>query len=392
MKTRTFLLILLLLALGLSACAAATPEATATATVAPTRTAQPRLYVINPPEPTLPAKQQVFYEGYDSLIQGERIQGWLDYWIKCDNPPFDVMKYLYWGMVFDDPENPTESLVVIDSGGALYATPVSNGEWLEPPTTPCQGSLDSLYTPLLVATEEEREWLRVRGGKLVRVDAEGQVVAEVDLQGLPSSEDMVTQAEIVLDMGKLENFPESTWYLSKHAEEFQRAPDPLSDIDGFNTWWNESLIPALGALEDREINFTTVTFESFEDWDAVDFNTGFGAANPIRGAKFFYFTHHGTIYPVPVISVAYPGEQTPFITAAVILFNGFGAPEGTGVIEAIANGANVRHISIYKNQDTPSDPIVRQFLGAGMDRYIFNLFSIENRAAIGIGRILTLDE
>lgn len=400
MKTRFALLISLLL-LGLSACTSAAPTAgfnpsvLSNPTALPDPTAQPTrisAYTIYPPLIALPAQQQEFYESYDSLIQGERIQGWLDYWIQCDNPPFDPAAEMYWGMVFDDPENPTESLVVIDIGEALYATPVSKGEWLDAPQTNCRGILDTLYSPLLLASGEERQWLRVQGGKLVRVDAQGQVVANVDLRGEQSSVDMVTQAQVAIDMEKLQNFPESSWYLISHAEEFQRAPDPLSDIDGFNAWWNESLIPALGPLEDREINFTTVTFEPIEDWDTVNFNTGFGAANPIVGAKFFYFTHNGTFYPVPVISVAYPGEQTPFITAAVVLFNGFGAPEGTGVIEAIANGANVRHISVYKYEDTPSDPIVRQFQGVGWDGYLFRLRMTEYRVAIGIGRMLTLDE
>ncbi len=386
MKTRFTLLVFLFL-LALPACTSTTP------TVLPSPTAQPTqiaVYNIYPPVIALPPHQQVFYESYDSLIQGERIQGWLDYWIQCDNPPFDPTVEMYWGIVFDDPENPTESLVVIDTGGALYATPVSNGEWLNPPTTACQGSLDLLYSPLLLASGEEREWLRVQDGKFVRVDAQGQVVASVDLRGEQSSADMVTQAQVAIDMEKLQNFPESSWYLSEHADEFQRSPDPLSDIEGFNTWWNESLISALGPLGNRGINFTTVTFEPYEDWDAVDFNTGFEAANPIVGAKFFYFTHQGTIYPVPIISIAYPGEKIPFITVAVILFKGLGAPEGTGVIESISNGASVRHISVYKNQDTPSDPIVHQFQSVGMDGYLFQNMD-EDRAVIGIGRILTLD-
>lgn len=357
-----------------------------TALTIPTR--QPTrgsIYIIDVPVNYLTYKQTVLKDSQESIQQWQRIEAWLSYWIKCDNRPLDPAAEMHWELLYDNPNDPTESFMVISTNGAYYSTPVLNGKWLDPPSNICLVEPDPLFTPLLLATGEDRQWLRVESGIPVQYDAQGNRVAEIDLRGGQKPDINATQelAEIVIE--KLNHFPESYQYLTAHPDEFQNAPDPLTDIIIFNSWWNDRLVPVLGELENRAVNYTTVTYETRADWDHLDFNTGYGAANPIVGSKFFFFSHNGIIYPVPVFSVGYPGEQTPFITTAVILFNGFGAPEGTGVIESIAQGALIRHVSIYRDQNTPSESIVQMLLTIGIN----GAFRDDNQVVIGVGRMLT---
>jgi hypothetical protein len=328
MKIRTHPFVLLLLALGLSACAPAMPAATPTAlpspTALPTRISA---HITYPPLIMLPVKQQVFYGGDDFLIQSERIQGWLDYWIICDNPPFDPAAEMYFGMVFDDPENPTESLVVIDSGDALYATPVSNGEWLDPPTTACQGTLDPAYAPLLLASGDERQWLRVRWGRLVRVDAEGQVVAIV----------AALRGEFDVTMEKLLHQPADYEYLLAHLDEFVQGPSPWEEgVEKFNQWIDWNLDPVLGDIAQRDPS-VIIDF-AFGGYEMDTFDTAGNMSElPIGKMPFFYFLHNGTIFPVYIVNGQQRGTEGTLLSMGVVLVDYFGM-DGLNTMRIIHNG------------------------------------------------------
>ena len=169
MKTHANMVILFLLLLMLSACARAFQSAISTSnhvpTALPTPTIQPTrisAYSIYPPDRTLPWKQEIIKNSQHSIEQWQRIEAWADYWIKCDNPPLNPASKTHWDLIFDNPDDPTESFMVIESEEAYYATPFSYyGVWLDPPYTACHGVLDPAYAPVLLATGEDRRSLRM---------------------------------------------------------------------------------------------------------------------------------------------------------------------------------------------------------------------------------------
>jgi hypothetical protein len=345
MKTQSNLLILVLLALTLSACAPATPPATptpaATPTALPTQTVQPTrisAYIIDVPNIYLSDAQTILKDSQLSIAQWQRIEAWADYWIQCDNPPLDPAAEMYWDILFDNPDDPTESFLVINTGGAFYTTPVSYyGYWLDPPTAACR-TLDPAYAPLLLASGEDRQWLRVQGGQIVQVDGQGQVVANIELQGVRSPEDF--------NMDEFHNLPQSYEYLLAHPNEFVQAPDPINQREGFDRWFAEQLVPALGPLSEREVNF-----ESMVGPNAYGYSFYMWPQLPTEGQPaFFYFESSGVIYPVPCLNGSGSNSDGVDWTLCFALFDG---PSFHYIFEdaltGLAEGRGLNQGQIYKD-------------------------------------------
>ena len=206
--------------------------------------------------------------------------------------------------------------MVISTGGAFYTTPVSYyGTWLEPPrTSACQGTLDPAYAPQLIATGYTHEWMRVQHGQIVHVDTQGQIVNRIDLRGVKLPEDTI-------DIDKFHNFPQSYEYLLAHPEEFVQSPDPVTNRAAFDRWYTEQLVPALGPLSEREVNFEAMGVGP----DVYGYSFYVWPLHPTEGQlAFFYFESSGVIYPVPcfnVSEIALAHDEVDW-TLCMAMFNG----------------------------------------------------------------------
>jgi hypothetical protein len=289
----------------LTGCSSSTGTASPTASPQPTR---PSAYQIDTPtDPLLPGQLEYLNSGI-STAQHERTGAWLNYWIQCDNPPFDPAGKMTLLLIWDDPQNPTEDFLVIESGGAFYASPVSDGQWIDPPASACQGTLDPRYAPLLLANGEDRQWLRVEGGSIVQRNAQGEQVA-------------ILYRAFEFDAEKLSHMPASYEYLRDHPEEFVQAPDPwVNGVGAFNTWIDDYLDKALGDLSVRVPN--VMADICWNDSKRVYLPAETDKAElPIGSIDFFYFTHHGVIYPVYLLIAQKSGKVENTCTMGVVLID-----------------------------------------------------------------------
>jgi hypothetical protein len=352
----------------LTGCSLSPATATPTATPQPTRISA---YGIDAPMSRMTQRQEYLKNSDLSMAQWNRILAWADYWIKCDNPPFDPAAEIRWDIIWDNPGFPFESFMVIDSGGAFYAVPASNNQWLDPPTTACQGTLDPRYAPLLLATGEDRQWLRVEIGSIIQLNAQGEQVA-------------ILYKSFEFDAEKLSHMPASYEYLRDHPEEFVQAPDPwVVGVEKFNQWIDEVLDKALGDLMVRIPN-VIADFCSVGDVDYL--SAGGGQAKlPIGPMDFFFFTHNGVIYPVYLINAQETGKVYNNCTQGVVLIANFGT-NGLDVMEIIYRGdrrfagSSIWHIP---NENFSDD--VNSLILAGFGK--IDNFEAPRRTEIGIGGI-----
>jgi len=187
-----------------------------------------------------------------------------------------------------------------------------------------------------------------------------------------------------IDLEKLHNFPQSYEYVVAHPEEFVEAPDPLEDIEVFNQWWNEKLIPVLGKREDREKNM--IMLGGGVLGDNYDINNSEDQAMPLQGQpEMLFFKHEGVTYPIAIINVAYERDiYTNFTMAIILVYENILGDKG-GLI-ALANGERIKTSRIYLKKN-PDYPGIRDNL---MDVGIKGEFSEENKLIFGSGVIVTI--
>ena len=92
-------------------------------------------------------------------------------------------------------------------------------------------------------------------------------------------------------MEKLHNIPASIEYLENNfgKGEFIRSPDPISEPEAFDTWFRELLIPALGPVSEREVNYYTDGLSNNDENYTAE-NDMTATDNQIIGQpEFFYF-------------------------------------------------------------------------------------------------------
>ncbi len=382
---KTFLPTVLLI-LTLSACSFATPQTTPPDPSTPLSGLSPLTFSYNilPPQIEPTENQAVVYASQQSNEQGLRIMNWLEYWSRCDNLPFDPAVEMRWGAIFDDPENPSFILRVIDTGEAFYAVPLRNGNWIDPPSTPCQGTMDSAYAPVLLASGADRQRISVEASTLRKQDDQGQVVAWFNMQ----SEQW--ESDFPFYQSKLYNLPASYEDLLAYPDEFVQAPDPVTERAAFDKWFLEELVPALGPVYRRQLNYHV-----YSGGDSI---TGFDAytvpgTQPILESgsiAFFYFESAGVIYPVPCINIdrGYEGEPT-YQTFCPALFDLPNAGISTASLVDLTTGARyVSEIYIYNNLSARpdidwSETVINMVNGIGM--YNDN----GNWLRFGMGTIIT---
>ena len=112
-------------------------------------------------------------------------------------------------------------------------------------------------------------------------------------------------------MEKLHKIPASIEYLENNfgKGEFIRSPDPISEPEAFDAWFRELLIPALGPISEREVNYYTDALANNAELYKAE-NDMTAPDNQIIGQpEFFYFQSSGVIFPVLVVNAT--GMRSP---------------------------------------------------------------------------------
>jgi hypothetical protein len=144
---------------------------------------------------------------------------------------------------------------------------------------------------------------------------------------LPTATATLPPAEAPIDNELLFNFPESYQDLLTRPEGCVMAPDPLEDIEVFNQWKTEKLVPILGDLQTRE---ATINFDSSPVFGGINpiYNISIvqfydaGDSSLITGAQaIFCFRHDDFLYPVVVWTIG-NGKNNNYETCGLVLFDG----------------------------------------------------------------------
>lgn len=131
--------------------------------------------------------QQTLNNSESAMFQKTIIERWLSYWVNFENRPFDPQTIqLTWKYVYDDSENPTRVLVVVeagdDNGSRLFSVPISTDGTLADFPPEVRGTdIEAGYGPLELTGWAEGQWLSVdKDGILVIRDQSGIIVKKLN--------------------------------------------------------------------------------------------------------------------------------------------------------------------------------------------------------------------
>ncbi|MFA5026213.1 MAG: hypothetical protein WC503_06940, partial [Candidatus Shapirobacteria bacterium] len=199
---------------------------------------------------------------------------------------------------------------------------------------------------------------------------------------IPTETATLSPAEIPIDRDLLYNFPTSYQDLLTRPEGCVMAPDPLEDLDVFNQWKRDKLVPLFGDLMTREPNVSFdvpvygginpmygISLVQFSDIDSSTLISGEQA--------IFCFKHDGFLYPVVMWTVGNHGGHN-YGTFGLILFNGNigGLNEsGVDIIRLLSEReTRIAAIDILKGPSSEYLPdVINEMLDLEMTAYIERL-------------------
>ena len=244
--------------------------------------------------------QDKLNQSEQAIVQQDRIQRWLDYWVKFDNRPFaEESADIHWKYIYDNAKDPKEVLVLLEVGGeyndSLFTVPMNEEGFVDFPP-PVEGdNIEAGLGPLEIDPNKDGTILSVKDGVLVRKNSEGEVVERLRRAQWESVE------KYPIDLEKLHNFPESYEYMVENLDEFVEAPDGFSDPKALYDWWTEKCIPVLGNQKDLQPNIYGIMGG---DVGLFNFHAMKYEAKPLLNEpSTFYFEHEGKVYPVLILTI-----------------------------------------------------------------------------------------
>ena len=241
-----------------------------------------------------------------------------------------------------------------------------------------------LQTPLPTATATELLTITLTPEPTATATAIEMPTITLTPEPIPTATEIPEKYPI--DLEKLHNFPQSYEYLVAHPEEFVEAPNPLKDIDVFNDWFYNKFVPILGEWTEREANYNTSHVGMIEDYFQV---TTYDNPGDLLGKpEFFYFLNNETLYPVITINIFNDNQESFLRTISMILYNGFGAVEGTGVIESLAMNKKIERITLPRIEKDTFPEVVNNLIKMGINANMPDQYDY-NQVVLGIARIRT---
>jgi len=282
--------------------------------IIPTATEVPA-YIVQDSTESYTTAQDKLNKSPEALSQQQRLQRWLDYWVKFDNRPFALDSAdIHWKYIYDNARNPKEVMTLLEVSGPdyknkLFGVPMNEEGFVDFPPPVTGKYIQPGLGPLEINPHKDNTILSVDQGTLVRLDSQGKIVERLSQAHWEAVE------RYPIDMEKLSNPPQSYEDFVNNLDKFVQAPSPDGSDENFQefvTWYNETLFQKTlgGDLEALPVNYKV---------DAI----GIGAdRTTVRSdisrerhslPYFFYFKDRkGVPYPCYIVTVATPEYQQTF--------------------------------------------------------------------------------
>jgi len=282
--------------------------------IIPTATEIPA-YIVQDSTESYTTAQDKLNKSPEALSQQQRLQRWLDYWVKFDNRPFALDSAdIHWKYIYDNAKNPKEVMTLLEVSGPdyqnkLFTVPMNEEGFVDYPPTVTGKYIQPGLGPLEINPHKDNTILSVDQGTLVRLDSQGKIVERLSQAHWEAVE------RYPIDMEKLSNPPQSYEDFVNNLDKFVQAPSPDGSDENFQefvTWYNETLFQKTlgGDLEALPVNY---------DIEMITIGaTGLSAYNDNPQERhslpyFFYFKdRNGVPYPCYVVTVATPEYQQTF--------------------------------------------------------------------------------
>ena len=282
--------------------------------IIPTATEVPA-YIVQDPTETFTTAQDKLNKSPEALSQQQRLQRWLDYWVKFDNRPFALDSAdIHWKYIYDNAKNPTEVMTLLEVSGPdyqnkLFTVPMNEEGFVDYPPTVTGKYIQPGLGPLEINPHKDNTILSVDQGTLVRLDSQGKIVERLSQAHWEAVE------RYPIDMEKLSHPPQSYEDFVNNLDKFVQAPSPDgsdANFQEFVTWYNETLFQKTlgGDLEALPVNYEAKGIDIGTDM-IIAYNTV-----PVERHSlpyFFYFKDRkGVPYPCYIVTVATPEYHQTF--------------------------------------------------------------------------------
>ena len=215
------------------------PEATDTQIIPTTTeiiptTTEVLAYVVKDSTEVFTPAQEALNQSPEALAQQERFQRWLDYWVKFDNRPFALDSAdIHWKYIYDNPQNPTEVVMLIEVGGPDYKNatflPPHNADGpIDYPPEVSGSDIAPGLGPMEIDLNKDGTVTRAYQGTLARFDSQGNLVET--LVGNHWEAESLIKGNIFQD-------PQS----KKEFDTVVLAPSPIDDPENFTLFQDEYL-------------------------------------------------------------------------------------------------------------------------------------------------------
>lgn len=198
----------------------------------------------------------------------------------------------------------------------------------------------------------------------------------------PTATAETTKDVYEIDLEKLHTKVISYEYLEANLDKYNQVPNPLVDKAAFDKKIDEIRATFDTDRTKREQN---VMMTGMGDFGADFVASAYDSPSALRGQpEMVYFVDNGTVYPILILNVGYDWSESTVETMAVILFDGIGPPEGTGVLQSISEGKKIKEISIVEKQNTLLPDFVNKIMGMGLTGK-----DLGSSFLLGVGQIQT---
>jgi len=191
-------------------------------------------YTVEASGGTYTTAQDKLNKSPEALSQQQRLQRWLDYWVKFDNRPFALNSTdIHWKYIYDNAKNPTEVMTLLEVSGPdyqnkLFTVPMNEEGFVDYPPTVTGKYIQPGLGPLEINPHKDNTILSVDQGTLVRLDSQGKIVERLS-QARWEAESLI-KGDIFQDPQSKAEF--NTVVL---------APSPIDDPENFALFQEEYL-------------------------------------------------------------------------------------------------------------------------------------------------------
>jgi len=152
-----------------------------------------------------------------------------------------------------------------------------------------------------------------------------------------------------------------------HDGTYVEAPDPLANIEAFNSWYDGKYTLSLGDLNNMNMNVRLGFITSYSGMRVFD-SSSTQDILPIQGKPaFFYFVHNGTVYPAITLALKVGNDPPVPFTLILCGKTGIYSPYGSNVLQMMFEGVKISDIKVESQQQSYLSDDYNQMISLGLD-------------------------